>query len=224
VIKLPTFGIHTAQRKNVRRDFFLGTRRVFRRICGARQALSKERPVKLLSIAAAFLIATSIARAGLHWTLQECEKQYGPPITGEWTDELGRAVFALNRRGYSNYAYLLDGSGIWSKPPSAEFYKRRAAIAAMAFRYAKHHPGIDYRMAAIVGVGVNDTYPTITVTALDIATYIQKRDPSIPWNVCVTAGAYMETWVDYSRQGFDALAASEILSQGVSKGLKGKVE
>ena len=35
------------------------------------------------------------------------------------------------------------------KPPSAEFYKRRAAIAAMAFRYAKHHPGIDYGMAAI---------------------------------------------------------------------------
>jgi hypothetical protein len=137
---------------------------------------------------------------------------------------LGRAVFALYRRGYSNCAYLLDGSGIWSKPPSAEFYKRRAAIAAMAFRYAKHHPGIDYRMAAIVGVGVNDTYSTITVTALDIATYIQKRDPSIPWNVCVTAGAYMETWVDYSRQGFDALAASEILSQGVSNGLKGKVE
>ena len=67
--------------------------------------------MKLLSIAATFLIATSIARAGLHWTLQECEKQYGPPITGEWTDELGRAVFALNRRGYSNYAYLLDGSG-----------------------------------------------------------------------------------------------------------------
>ena len=132
--------------------------------------------------------------------------------------------FALNRRGYSNYAYLLDGSGIWSKPPSAEFYKRRAAIAAMALWYAKHHPGIDYRMAAIIGVGVNDTYPTITVTALDIATYIQKRDPSIPWNVCVTAGAYMETWVDYSRQGFDALAASEILSQGVSNGLKGKVE
>ena len=29
VIKLPTFGIHTAQRKNVRRDFSLGTRRVF---------------------------------------------------------------------------------------------------------------------------------------------------------------------------------------------------
>jgi len=123
-----------------------------------------------------------------------------------------------------NVFLLSDGSGIWSKPPSVEFYKRRAAIAAMAFRYAKHHPGIDYRMAAIVGVGVNDTYPTITVTALDIATYIQKRDPSIPWNVCFTAGAYMETWVDYSRQGFDALAASEILSQGVSNGLKGKVE
>jgi hypothetical protein len=34
----------------------------------------------------------------------------------------------------------------------------------------------------------------------------------------------METWVDYSRRGFDALAASEILSQGVSNGLKGKVE
>ena len=34
-----------------------------------------------------------------------------------------------------------DGSGIWGKPPSVEFYKRRAAIAAMAFRYAKHHPG-----------------------------------------------------------------------------------
>jgi len=35
----------------------------------------------------------------------------------------------------------------------------------------------------------------------------------------------METWVDYSRQGFDALAASEILSQGgVFNGLKGKVE
>ena len=189
-----------------------------------RQALSKERPVKLLSIAAAFLITTSIARAGLHGTLQECEKQYGPPITGGWTDEWGRAVFAVNRRGDSNYTYLLDSSGIWSKPPSAEFYKRRAAIAAMAFRYAKHHPGNDYRIAAIIGVGVNDAYPTITVTALDIATYIQKRDLSIPWNVCLTAGAYMETWVDYSRQGFDGLAASEILSQGVSNGLKGKVE
>jgi hypothetical protein len=34
----------------------------------------------------------------------------------------------------------------------------------------------------------------------------------------------METWVDYSRQGFDGLAASEMLSQGVSNGLKGKVE
>ena len=143
---------------------------------------------------------------------------------GRWTDEWGRAVFAVNRRGDSNYTYLLDSSGIWSKPPSAEFYKRRAAIAAMAFRYAKHHPGNDYRIAAIIGVGVNDAYPTITVTALDIATYIQKRDPSIPWNVCFTAGAYMETWVDYSRQGFDGLAASEILSQGVSNGLKGKVE
>ena len=180
--------------------------------------------MKLLSIAAAFLIAASIARAGLHGTLQECEKQYGPPITGGWTDEWGRAVFAVNRRGDSNYTYLLDSSGIWSKPPGVEFYKRRTAIAAMAFRYAKHHPGHDYRMAAMIGAGVNDAYPTITVKALDIATYIQKRDPSIPWNVCFTAGAYMETWVDYSRQGFDGLAASEILSQGVSNGLKGKVE
>ena len=92
------------------------------------------------------------------------------------------------------------------------------------FGTRKHHPGNEYRIAAIIGVGVNDAYPTITVTALDIATYIQKRDPSIPWNVCFTAGAYMETWVDYSRQGFDGLAASEILSQGVSNGLKGKVE
>jgi hypothetical protein len=136
--------------------------------------------VKLLSIAAAFLITTSIARAGLHGTLQECEKQYGRPITGGWTDEWGRAVFAVNRRGDSNYTYLLESSGIWSKPPGVEFYKRRAAIAAMAFRYAKYHPGNDYRIAAIIGVGVNDAYPTITVTALDIATYIQKRDPSIP--------------------------------------------
>jgi hypothetical protein len=79
-------------------------------------------------------------------------------------------------------------------------------------------------MAAMIGAGVNDAYPTITVKALDIATYIQKRDPSIPWNVCLTAGAYMETWVDYSRQGFDGLAAREILFQGVSNGLKGKVE
>jgi hypothetical protein len=179
--------------------------------------------VKLLSIAAAFLIATSIARAGLHGPLQECEN--GPPTAGGWTDEwAARAGFAVNRREDSNYTYLLDSSGIWSKPPSAEFYKRRAAIAAMAFRYAKHHPGNDYRIAATIGVGVNDAYPTISVTALDIATYIQKRDLSIPWNVCLTAGAYMETWVDYSRQGFDALAASEILSQGVSNGLKGKVE
>ena len=205
-------------------EIFSGHSTRFRRIARVRQALSKERPVKLLSIAAAFLIATSIARAGFHGTLQEGEKQYGRPITGGWTDEWGRAVFAVNRRGDSNYTYLLDSSGIWSKPPSAEFYKRRAAIAAMAFRYAKHHPGNDYRIAAIIGVGVNDAYPTITVTALDIATYIQKRDPSIPWNVCFTAGAYMETWVDYSRQGFDGLAASEILSQGVSNGLKGKVE
>ena len=119
---------------------------------------------------------------------------------------------------------LSDGSGIWSKPPSVEFYKRRAAIAAMAFRYAKHHPGHDYRMAATIGVGVNDAYPTITVTALDIATYIQNRDRSIPWNVCRTAGEYMETWVNYSRLGFDTLAASEILSQGVSNGLNGKIE
>ena len=117
-----------------------------------------------------------------------------------------------------------NGSGIWSKPPSVEFYKRRAAIAAMAFRYAKHHPGHDYRMAATIGVGVNDAYPTVTVTALDIATYIQNRDRSIPWNVCLMAGEYMETWVSYSRLGFDALAASEILSQGVSNGLKGKIE
>ena len=155
-------------------------------------------------------------------------------------------------RGYSVYAYLLDGkasrvldhnnfdlglevqevnillssngSGIWSKPPTAEFYKRRAAIAAMAFRYAKHHPGRDYTKAAIIGAGVNDAYPTITATALDIAIYIQKRDQSIPWNVCLMAGEYMETWVAYSRLGFDALAASEILSQGVSNGLKGKIE
>ena len=117
-----------------------------------------------------------------------------------------------------------NGSGIWSKPPGVEFYKRRAAIAAMAFRYAKHHPGHDYIMAAMIGAGVNDAYPTITVTALDIAKYIQTRDLSIPWNVCVMAGEYMETWVTYSRLGFDALAASEILSQGVSNGLKGKIE
>ena len=123
-----------------------------------------------------------------------------------------------------NVFLLSDGSGIWSKPPSVEFYKRRAAIAAMAFRYAKHHPGHDYRMAASIGVGVNDAYPTITVTALDIATYIQNRDRSIPWNVCRTAGEYMETWVNYSRLGFDTLAASEILSQGVSNGLNGKIE
>jgi hypothetical protein len=123
-----------------------------------------------------------------------------------------------------NVFLLSDGSGIWSKPPSVEFYKRRAAIAAMAFRYAKHHPGHDYRMAAIIGVGVNDAYPTITVRALDIATYIQNRDRSIPWNVCRTAGEYMETWVNYSRLGFDTLAASEILSQGVSNGLNGKIE
>ena len=94
----------------------------------------------------------------------------------------------------------------------------------MAFRYAKHHPGRDYRMAATIGVGVNDAYPTVAVTALDIATYIENRDRSIPWNVCFTAGEYMETWVNYSRLGFDALAASEILSQGVSNGLRGKIE
>jgi hypothetical protein len=123
-----------------------------------------------------------------------------------------------------NIVLFSDGSGIWSKPPSVEFYKRRAAIAAMAFRYAKHHPWDNYRMAAIIGVGVNDAYPTKTVTALDIATYIQNRDRSIPWNVCRTAGEYMETWVNYSRLGFDALAASEILSQGVSNGLNGKIE
>jgi hypothetical protein len=35
-------------------------------------------------------------------------------------------------------------------------------------------------MAASIAVGVNDAYPTITVTALDIATYIQNRDRSIP--------------------------------------------
>ena len=64
-----------------------------------------------------------------------------------------------------------NGSGIWSKPPRVEFYKRRAAIAVMAFRYAKHHPGHDYRMAATIGVGVNDASPTVTVTALDIAAY-----------------------------------------------------
>jgi hypothetical protein len=79
-------------------------------------------------------------------------------------------------------------------------------------------------MAAIIGVRVNDAYPKITVTALDTANYIQNRDRSIPWNVCCTAGEYMETWVTYSRLGFDALAASEILSQGVSSGLKGTIE
>jgi hypothetical protein len=117
-----------------------------------------------------------------------------------------------------------DGSGIWNKPPGVEFYKRRAAIAAMAFRYAKHHPEHDYSRAAIIGAGVNNAYPTLKVTALDIATYIQNRDRSIPWNVCRTAGEYMETWVNYARLGFDALAASEILSQGISNGLKGKIE
>lgn len=40
----------------------------------------------------------------------------------------------------------------------------------------------------------------------------------------LAAGEYMETWVNYSRLGFDALAASEILSQGVSNGLNGKIE
>ena len=89
---------------------------------------------------------------------------------------------------------------------------------------AKHHPGQDYRMAAGIGVGVNKAYPTITVTALDIATYIQNRDRSIPWNVCRTAGEYMETWVNYSRLGFDPLSASEILFQGVSNGLNGKIK
>ena len=79
-------------------------------------------------------------------------------------------------------------------------------------------------MAAGIGVGVNNAYPTITVTALDIATYIQNRDRSIPWNVCRTAGEYMETWVNYSRLGFDPLSASEILFQGVSNGLNGKIK
>jgi hypothetical protein len=134
------------------------------------------------------------------------------------------ATRAGSKRTGNQHLAFSDGSGIWSKPPSVEFYKRRAAIAAMAFRYAKHHPGDNYRMAAIIGVGVNDAYPTKTVTALDIATYIQNRDRSIPWNVCRTAGEYMETWVNYSRLGFDALAASEILSQGVSNGLNGKIE
>jgi IS5 family transposase len=142
------------------------------------------------------------------------------PDSAQEKSSLGQRVSV---RGI-NVFLLSDGSGIWSKPPSVEFYKRRAAIAAMAFRYAKHHPGHDYRMAASIGVGVNDAYPTITVTALDIATYIQNRDRSIPWNVCRLAGEYMETWVNYSRLGFDTLAASEILSQGVSKGLNGKIE
>ena len=66
--------------------------------------------------------------------------------------------------------------------------------------------------------------PAITVTALDIAIYIQNRDRSIPWNVCPLAGEYMKTWVNYSRLGFDTLAASEILSQGVSNGLNGMME
>jgi hypothetical protein len=94
----------------------------------------------------------------------------------------------------------------------------------MAFRYAKHHHGQDYRMAAMIGAGVNDAYPTIAVTALDIAAYIQKRDISILWNVCFMAGEYMETWVAYSRLGFDALAASEVLSKGVGNRLEGKIE
>jgi hypothetical protein len=37
----------------------------------------------------------------------------------------------------------------------------------MAFRYFNHHPGQDYRMAAMIGARVNDAYPTITVTALE---------------------------------------------------------
>jgi len=92
----------------------------------------------------------------------------------------------------------------------------------MAFRYAKHQPGDDYGTVAMIGVGGNDTYPKITVTLLDIANYIQNRDRSIRWNV--TVGEYMEIWVNYPRLGFDALAASEILSQGVSNGLKGSAQ
>ena len=61
----------------------------------------------------------------------------------------------------------------------------------MAFRYAEHHPGYDYRIAASIVVGVNNAYPTITVTALDMATYIQNRDRSIPWNFAVRR---VSTW------------------------------
>ena|SRR5262249_26986987 len=100
-------------------EIFSGHSTRFRRIGRVRQALSKERPVKLLSIAAAFLIATSVARAGLHGTLQECEKQYGRAITGGWTDEWRRAVFAVNRRGDSNYTYLLDSSIFPNRPKKA---------------------------------------------------------------------------------------------------------
>jgi hypothetical protein len=73
-------------------------------------------------------------------------------------------------------AVILNGC-VFDSGAGPEFYKRRAAIAAMAYRYAKHHPVADYKLAVTIGTGVNDEYAHISVTALDIATYIQNRDP-----------------------------------------------
>jgi hypothetical protein len=64
--------------------------------------------------------------------------------------------------GKPTYGFFQTVSEYGESRRVLKFYQRRAAIAAMAFRYAKHHPGDDYGTAAIISVGINDACPKIT--------------------------------------------------------------
>jgi hypothetical protein len=88
-------------------------------------------------------------------------------------------------------------------------------------KFHQRHPQPVYGLALTIGEGALRDYWSIDITAMDVATYIVVHDRTIPWNVALTAGDHLESWIGIAKLANDQLAAEEILSDGVKWGLTG---
>jgi hypothetical protein len=88
-------------------------------------------------------------------------------------------------------------------------------------KFHERHPQSIYNLALTIGEGTLRDYWSLDITALDIATYIVVHDRTIPWNVALTVGDHLESWIGIAKLANDQLVAEEILSDGIKWGLTG---
>jgi hypothetical protein len=104
-------------------------------------------------------------------------------------------------------------------------YRRTIALGGTygggVAKFHQRHPQAIYGLALTIGEGALQDYWSLDITALDIATYIVVHDRTIPWNVALTVGDYLESWIGIAKLANDQLPAEEILSDGVKWGLTG---